>query len=76
MGEHRASGDLRTASERLAYDRAYRAKAVEFDEIAEETKHAELKQRYRELAQAYRALADTRERAIGDGSAEPHMLPQ
>jgi hypothetical protein len=54
----------------------YRAKATEFDEIADETKHPELKRRYRDLAQSYRALADARERAIGDGSAEPHMLPQ
>ena len=54
----------------------YRAKAVEFDDVAEETTHPELKRRYRELAQAYRSLAETRERAIGDGSAEPHMLPQ
>ena len=54
----------------------YRAKAIEFDEIAEETKPNELKQAYRNLAQSYRALADARERAISDGSCEPHMLPQ
>ena len=54
----------------------YKAKAAEFDEIARETKHLELKRCYRELAQSYRALANTREQAISDGSAEPHMLPQ
>jgi hypothetical protein len=54
----------------------YRAKAIEFDEIADETSHAGLKQGYRDLAQSYRALANARERAIGDGSAEPHILPQ
>jgi hypothetical protein len=54
----------------------YRAKAIEFDEIADETRHPELKQGYRELAHSYRALANARERAISDGSAEPHMLPQ
>jgi hypothetical protein len=54
----------------------YRAKAIEFDEIADETSHAGLKQGYRDLAHSYRTLADTRERAISDGSAEPHMLPQ
>jgi hypothetical protein len=54
----------------------YRAKAIEFYDIASETKHPELKQRYRDLAQSYRALADARERAISDGSAEPHVRPQ
>jgi hypothetical protein len=35
-----------------------------------------LKQGYRDLARSYRALANARERAISDGSTEPHMLPQ
>jgi hypothetical protein len=54
----------------------YFAKALEYDEVAEETEHPELKQRYRELAHAFRALAETRQRAVDDGSIEPHILPQ
>jgi hypothetical protein len=54
----------------------YLAKAADFDEIASETRHPDLKQRFRDLAQSYRALAAARQRAIDDGSAEPHMLPQ
>jgi hypothetical protein len=54
----------------------YFAKALEYDEIAEETGHPELKQCYRDLARAYRTLAVTRRRAVDDGSTEPHMLPQ
>jgi hypothetical protein len=54
----------------------YLAKALEFDDVADETKHPELKRRYRDLAQSYKALADARRRAIDDGSAEPHVLAQ
>ena len=54
----------------------YRSKARKSDEVANETTHPELKRCYRDLASSYRALAEARERAIGDGSAEPHMLSQ
>jgi len=54
----------------------YLVKAAEFDDIADETKHPELKRRYRDLARSYKALAEARQRAINDGSAEPHILPQ
>jgi hypothetical protein len=54
----------------------YRAKALEFEEIAIATTHPELKRCYRDLAKSYRALAEVRQRAIGDGSFEPHMLLQ
>ena len=60
---------MRTAEE-------YRTKALEFEEMAVATTHPELKHCYRDLAKAYRALAEVRQRAIGDGSFEPHMLPQ
>jgi hypothetical protein len=54
----------------------YRAQALEFEEMALATTHLELKHCYRELAKSYRALAEVRQRAIGDGSFEAHMLPQ
>jgi len=53
----------------------YRLKALECDEIADETPHPELKRCYRGL-RSPTELWKARERAIGDGSAEPHMLPQ
>jgi hypothetical protein len=52
----------------------YRAKALEFEEIAVATTHPELKRCYRDLAKSYRTLAETRERAICDRLATPHML--
>ena len=60
---------MRTAEE-------YRAKALEFEEMAFATTHPELKYCYRELAKSYRALVEVCQRTIGDGSFEPHMLPQ
>ena len=40
----------------------YRAKALEFDEMAVATTHPELKHCYRDLAKSYRALAEARAR--------------
>ena len=54
----------------------YRAKALEFDDLAVRTTHPELKRCYRDLAKSYRALAEVRRRAIDDRSFEPHMVPQ
>jgi len=54
----------------------YRGKAREFEEMATAATHPELKHCYRNLAKSYRALAEVRQRAIGEGSFEPHIVPQ
>jgi hypothetical protein len=45
----------------------YRAKAAEFEALAEETITPALKKRYADMANCYRLLADERERMVKDG---------
>ena len=51
---------MRTVSE-------YRAKAAEFQALADETITPALKKRYADMAECYRVLADERERLVKDG---------
>jgi hypothetical protein len=45
----------------------YRAKAVEFAALADETITPALKKRYADMAECYRLLADERERLVQEG---------
>jgi hypothetical protein len=54
-------GFVRTVAE-------YRAKAKEFQVLADETITPALKKRYADMAECYRLLAEERERLVKDGT--------